>query len=125
MAPVAQGSRGQKVPQTLPSSDPAQPQRSGGRLRTIARRGAASTLGCPPELLQHRTSLLGLASLAPFFRHPHPLGSSQPPKSFQGLGVRPRHSPLTCVAPRGRTRSPLRDEAAVGNLFFLSVSFLQ
>ena len=65
-APVGTGLRRPKVPQTLPSSGPAL---AGGQ--TAANNGQTGRgqrpRGCPPELLQQRTSLLGPAGLAPFF----------------------------------------------------------
>lgn len=62
-----------------------------------------------------------------FLDAPTPWEAASPLNPFRAWGPlpRPRQSPLTCAAPRGRTRSPLRDETAVGNLFFLSFSFLQ
>lgn len=128
-APVGTGLRRPKVPQTLPSSGPAL---AGGQTAEDNGQAGRGQLprGCPPELLQQRTSLLGPAGLAPFFRHPHPSeAASPPPNSFQGLGAPPQtqaeSTALSPTPPRARSRSPLREETGVGNLFFLSFSFLQ
>lgn len=65
-------------------------------------------------------------SLAPIFRHPYPLGSSQTPHSLPGPWApsRPRQSMVLTQTPRGRTETTL-ERSGVGNLFFLSFSFLQ
>lgn len=125
-APVAQGSRGQKVPQTLPSSDPAP------AVRQVAADNGQAGCGQHPQEARLSRSKTGHACLAwpawhRFLDTPTPWEAASPPSPSRAWGPlpRPRHSPLTCVAPRGRTRSPRRDEAAVGNLFFLSFSFLQ
>ena len=84
------GLRRPKVPQTLPSSGPAL---AGGQ--TAANNGQTGRgqrpRGCPPELLQQRTSLLGPAGLAPFFRHPHPSeAASSPPTPSRAWVPLPR-----------------------------------
>lgn len=87
----AQGSRGRKMPQTLPSSSPAPVGRQAGRRGQWPGRMWPAPPGCLPELPQHRASLLGPAGLAPFFRHPYPSGSSQPPPhTFPGPGAPPQ-----------------------------------
>lgn len=67
------------------------------------------------------------ASLAPFFRHPYPLGSSQtPPLPSRTLGPSQTQaeSMVLTQSPGGRTETTL-ERSGVGNLFFLSFSFLQ
>lgn len=104
-APVAQSSRGQKVPQTLPFSDPAPAVR-----QAAADNGQAGCSQHPrgglPESQQHRTNLLGPASLAPFFRYPHSLGSSQPPHPLPGPGG-PSPNPGTALSPASPTGAGL------------------
>ena len=86
----------------VPSSGPAL---VGGQ--TAADNGQAGRgqrpQGCPPELLQQRTSLLGPAGLAPFFRHPHPSEAASPPPTT------PSRAWVPLPRPRRRAQpSPLR-----------------
>lgn len=68
------------------------------------------------------------ASLAPFFRHPYPLGSSQTPPPLPSRTLGPSktqaESMVLTQRPRARTETTL-ERSGVGNLFFLSFSFLQ
>lgn len=101
-APVGTGLQRPKVPQTLPSSGPALVDG-----QTAADNGQAGCgqrpQGCPPELLQQRTSLLGPAGLAPFFRHPHPSEAASPPPTT------PSRAWVPLPRPRRRAQpSPLR-----------------
>ena len=124
-APVAQGSRGWKAPQTLPSSDPA----------PVVGRAAVDSgqAGCGQHPRDARLSRCnrGPACLARPARHrfldtplprkaasPHPPGPRPPPPR---QGAQPSLPPARSSRPRG----PLQDEAGVGTLFFLSFSFLQ
>lgn len=88
-APAARVGPGLQRPKG--AADSALPERSaGGRAGgQWPGRGRPAPPVCLPELPQQRTSLLGPAGLAPFFRHPNPLGSSQRPH-FQGPGPLPR-----------------------------------
>lgn len=90
--PRAQGSRGQTVPQTLPSL--GKPERAGGRVDGCGH-GQAWCGQRPQDAPTSATTAedcLWPASLAPFFRHPYPLGSSQtpPPHSLPGPWAPPR-----------------------------------
>lgn len=88
--------------------EPGAGGRAGGRPRTVAGRVRPASPGHLPELPRQRTSLLGPAGLAPFFRHPYPSGSSQPPppSPFQGPGPLPR--------PRWRALSPTCADPGAG-----------
>lgn len=81
MAPVGTGLQRPEGGSDSALLGPSPGRQVGGRGQQSGRVRPASP-GCPPELPQQRTSLLGPASLAPFFRHPYPLGSSQPPTPF-------------------------------------------
>lgn len=66
-------------------------------------------------------------SLAPIFRHPLPLGKQpDPPLPSRTLGPSQTQaeSMVLTQSPRGRTETTL-ERSRVGNLFFLSFSFLQ
>lgn len=90
--------------------------------------GADSIPGRPPELLRQRTSLLGPAGPAPFFRHPHPSGSSQPPP-LQGPGPLPspgESTALSLAPPSGagleaHSRKKQGGESIFSLLFFSSI----
>ena len=125
----AQGCRGPKVPQTLPSSGPAP---AGGQ--AAVDNGQA---GCGQHPWDAHLSCCsrGPACLAwPAWHRfldppPTPREAASPPHPPRAQGPLPRPrqraQPSHLRRPRGRTRSPLREEAGVGNLFFLSFSFLQ
>lgn len=127
-APAARGAgTGLRRPEGASDSALLQPspgRRAGGPQRTVAGPSMASIPRRPALLPQQRTSPLGPAGLAPFFRHPYPSGSSQPPPTFPGPGAPPQTQvestvlSLTCADPRGRTRSPLREEQGWGIYFF-------
>lgn len=86
-APVAQGSRRPEVPRTLPSSDPAPAGRRAGGCGPWPGRVRPAPPGSPPKPLRQKTSLLGPAGPAPFFRHPHPREAASPPTPVQGPGA--------------------------------------
>lgn len=83
----AQGSRGQMVPQTLPSL--GKPGQAGERLWTRTGLVWPASPGCPPQPPLQRTAC-GPPAWLRFLDTPYPLGSSQTPHSLPGPWVPPR-----------------------------------
>lgn len=88
-APVAQGSRGQKVPQTLPCSDPAPAVR-----QAAADNGRAGCGQHPWEACLSRSNTGPVCLARPawhrFLDTPTPWEAASPPTPFQGLGAPPQ-----------------------------------
>lgn len=116
----AQGSRGRKVPQTPPSSSPAPAGRRAGRAQGPGRVRPASP-GCLTSCRSRGPACLAQLAWHHFLDILTPREAAPPP--FQGPGPLPRprwraQPLLTCADPRGRTRSPLREEQGWGIYFF-------
>ena len=86
----AQGSRGQMVPQTQPSL--GKPGQAGRRAAVNTDRPGVASVPRMPTSATTAEDCLWPTSLAPIFRHPYPLGSSQTPHSLPGpwAPLRPR-----------------------------------